>query len=136
MHRILLLFAPLSLAFAPAPEPKGPAADLAKMQGVWVVESFIGDGVRIPATQENVWTIAGNRVTTTFAGMPSTRFTLELGEGKVPRPVDWVIGEERKPGRYRLDGDRLEIGIGPERPADLSGKGSGVAVWILRRKAR
>ena len=56
--------------------------------------------------------------------MPSTRFTLELGGGKVPRPADWVIGEERKPGRYRLDGDRLEVGIGPEgkRPADLSGK--------------
>ena len=40
-------------------------------------------------------------------------------------------------GRYRLDGDRLEVGIGPEgkRPADLSGKGSGVAVWILKRMA-
>jgi uncharacterized protein (TIGR03067 family) len=135
MRRVLLLFALLSLAFAPAPAPKGPAADLAKMQGVWVVVSFIGDGVRMPATQENVWTIAGSRVTTTFAGMPSTRFTLELGHGKVPRPIEWVIGEERKPGRYRLDGDRLEVGIGPERPADLSGKGRGIAVWILKRKA-
>ena len=133
MRRVLLLFALLSLAFAPAPAPKGPAADLAKMQGVWVVESFIGDGKRM-ASQESVWTIAGSRVTTTFGGMESTRFTLELGHGKVPRPVDWVIGQERKPGRYRLDGDRLEVGLGPKRPADLSGKGSGVAVWILRRK--
>src|SRR5262249_12053598 len=75
MRRLLPVLVLLSLAFAPAPLPKGPAADLEKMQGVWVVESFIGNGVRMPATQENVWTIAGSRVTTTFAGMPSTRFT-------------------------------------------------------------
>jgi len=135
MRYLVLPLAILCLAFAPAPAPKGPAADLAKMQGVWVVESFIGDGVRMPATQENVWTIAGNRVTTTFAGMPSTSFTLDLGHGKVPRPVDWVISGERKPGRYRLDGERLEVGLGRERPVDLSGKGAGVAVWALRRKA-
>ena len=126
MRRILPLLGILSIAFAPLPAPKGPAADLAKMQGVWVVESFIGDGVLMLATQENVWTIAGSRVTTTFAGMPSARFTLELGHGNVPRPVDWVIGEERKPGRYRLDGERLEVGIGPERPATCPARDSGL----------
>jgi uncharacterized protein (TIGR03067 family) len=141
MRRVVPLLIVLSLGFAPAPVYRGkpgPAKDdLARMQGVWVVESFIGDGVRMPATQENVWTMTGNRVTTTFSGMPSTEFTLELGDGGVPRPADWVIGKERMPGRYRLDGGRLEVGIGPEgkRPPDLSGKGAGVGVWILKRKA-
>jgi uncharacterized protein (TIGR03067 family) len=130
-----LIAVPL-LAFAPLPAPRGPEADLAKMQGVWVVEYFIGNGERMPANQENVWTIAaGGRVTTTFAGLPSNRFTLELGAGKVPRPMDMVLPDgERKLGRYWLDGDRLAVGHGPERPADLSGKGSGVGVWVLKRR--
>src|SRR3954464_9504364 len=85
MRRVLPLLAVLPLAFAPLPPAKGPVADLARMQGAWVVVSFIGNGERMSATQENVWTVAaGGRVTTTFGGMPSTSFTLELGSGKVP----------------------------------------------------
>ncbi len=87
------------LAFAPLPAPRGPNADLARMQGVWVVEYFIGNGERMPATQESVWTIDRGRVATAFGGMPGTKFTLGLGAGKVPRPADWVIGSERKLGR-------------------------------------
>ena len=139
MRRFLMLIVLSSLAFAPAPvyrprsDPR--AADLKALQGVWVVAYFIGNGERMPSTQEATWRIEGANVTTTFGGKPSSRFTLVLGEAGVPRHLDLVKDDgERMPGRYQVEGDRLEVGIGKERPGDLSGRGEGVGVWILQRK--
>lgn len=139
MRRAILLLALSGSAFAfpPVPRPKTTPqeADLKAMQGVWVLETFIGNGKRTPATQEQTWTVTGDRVATTFDGMLSTKFRIELGAGKEPRPLDWLLDDERKLGRYRLRDGKLEVGLGPTRPPDLSGKGSGVGVWIWKRKA-
>ena len=142
MRHVSPLLVLLSLAFAPAPQPRArpdtTAADLKRLQGVWLQVSSTVD-VRSVATSEITVSIEGRKMSFAFDGRPTMAWSFTL-DGRPPLPC--LDREEvRFPangilrGIYRLDGDTLTLhSRRGERPADFSGKGEGVLVEVFRRK--
>ena len=136
MRHVLLLLVLLSLAFAPVPfprpKPDTTAADLKRLQGVWLQVSSTVD-VRSVATSEITVSIEGRKMSFAFDGRPTMTwsFTLNgrpalpcLDRGEIRSPASGMLR-----GTYRLDGNTLTLHSrrGP-RPDNFSGKGEGVIV--------
>jgi uncharacterized protein (TIGR03067 family) len=144
MRLVLTPLVLMTLAFAPAPQPKAKpdttATDLKRLQGVWALVSSTAD-VRSAATSEITVCIEGKKMSFAFDGRPTMAWSFTLdGRPALPR-LD--RGEIRAPmngalrGIYRLDGDTLTLHSrrGP-RPDDFSGKGEGVIVEVFKRRKR
>src|SRR4051812_41363706 len=116
MLRTALLTAILSLAPARAGEATG---DLRKMQGDWVVESYLDDGKeRAVAARKGLrLSVKGDRSipkvgTTTLTG------TYALDESKKPRAIDITLTGgpdkgKKKLGIYAFKGDLLHFCLAP-----------------------
>jgi uncharacterized protein (TIGR03067 family) len=139
MRCFLPFFALVSVAFAPAPEPTPAQQDLKRMQGAWVLVYAVTNGLRENQTQEAVWLIEGNRVSTTLDGKKGATFYIALDSKIKPRALDILSSEKGTPktlGRYSLDGDTLKVCLGEKRPPDLSGNDPSRGVWVFNRKKR
>src|SRR5947207_14829 len=105
----------LSVAFAPAPLPRrgapaDAAADLAAMQGEWVLDHSHSGGMRTPADeQQTVWLFEGDAVTTYWGGRRASRFSVRLDRRQRPGAIDVRQGAALVPGRYGLSGDTLTV---------------------------
>jgi uncharacterized protein (TIGR03067 family) len=142
MRRALPLLILMSLAFAPAPQPRAKpdttAADLKRLQGVWLRVSSPID-VRSVATSEVTVSIEGRKMSFAFDGRPtrSWSFTLDgrptlpcLDQGEAGFPANGILR-----GIYRLDGDTLTLNSRRGgRPDNFSGNGEGVIVEVFKRK--
>jgi uncharacterized protein (TIGR03067 family) len=109
------------------------------MQGTWVFDHSLENGVRVRSPQRCVWLIEGDRLTTALDGKPGSQCYLTLDQSTSPRSIDVRTkrGDARyTPGRYRLAGDTLTVNIGQTRPRDLSGFGPSARVWVFKRLRR
>ena len=139
MRRFLCLLSVVSLAFAPAPVYKpNPAKEaLEDIQGAWVMEYDVTNGVRTKASQVVVWRIEGNRLSASLNGKAASVLSIALDTRTTPRSFDLRDTKEnggRALGRYRLTGDVLEVSFGQQRPAGLSGDHPTNGVSFFRRK--
>src|SRR4051794_35673150 len=95
MSRVLPLIAALCLAFAPAPLPRrkpAPADEfsLAHFQGYWTFTRFDEGGtVKGVRVQGDRWTYVNRD------GSDNARYTLVVGKGRGPVPIDWYDGGRR-----------------------------------------
>jgi uncharacterized protein (TIGR03067 family) len=133
------LLTALCVAFAPLPFPGADTskADLERMQGAWVLAYAHQKGVREEVTQESVWVIKGDRLTTSLDGKPGSVCTIRLDGRTRPGSIDLADSRAKfgtAPGRYRVDGDTLSVSMGETRPRDLSGNGPCNGVWVMKRR--
>ncbi len=142
---LLLVFAALSAAFAPAPLPRPVPGkdDLKKMQGQWVRASVhIGGELKYPEAESNVVSIRGDRLR---YGGQGGEWVVTLVAGRGPRQADFRrvgadVGHDLFHGIYKLEGDTLTfcfvfVGEGP-RPTDFGGLEPGVWLEVYRRTKR
>jgi uncharacterized protein (TIGR03067 family) len=119
------------------------SADLARLQGTWIVTSLEVDGGKmgdLPAGEARI-VVKKNRFVS--LGMGGTyEGTVEIDESKKPKTFDLVFTAghakgTRNPGIYELHGDRWRICLstsGPVRPKTFATKaGSGFALELLER---
>ena len=139
MRRFLCLLSVASVAFAPAPvyEPNPAKEDWKDIQGAWVMEYDVTNGVRTKASDVVVWLIEGNRLSTSLNGKAASVLSIALDPRTTPRSFDlWESKENggHALGRYRLTGDVLEVSSAAQRPAGLSGDHPSDGVSFFRRK--
>ena len=118
--------------------------ELERQQGVWRTSTSIYDGQEAPAdlARSITRTVSGDHVVWKRDGKSFAGTRIELDPSREPKAID-VIPDggknrgERVLGIYKLDGDRLTIGMagpGKPRPSEFrSEKGSG---WTLRTFVR
>ena len=115
--------------------------ELALMKGAWKVVSFEIDG-RKPLSDADldkflITIDADGRFTATFADKLINESTNKIDPTKTPKTIDTVFTKGPMKGKtslalYELKGDTLKLCAGDpdqERPADMSGKGSTLAVY-------
>jgi uncharacterized protein (TIGR03067 family) len=138
MRRILLLFAVLSLAFAPAPFPKPIPKDLKPLQGEWTLTSGMmcigvgrtGKGISSPAPLK----VTGNQMSGTLADAE-----IILDGRRTPRGIHLRCTQDGKNhewlGIYKLDGDILTILMrNDRRPAAFTDIRMGSLLLVFKRK--
>jgi uncharacterized protein (TIGR03067 family) len=113
--------------------------DLADLQGTWqAVRVEVAAG---PLTAEAAlrlrYVFAGDRVTLLEDGKSSGTGTFTVQAQANPKAIDVAMTEgpasgQRAYGIYRVAGDRLELCIGPQRPAGFRATGSAALVELER----
>jgi uncharacterized protein (TIGR03067 family) len=140
MHRCLLLFALVSLAFAPAPLPKadGPS-DAQKLQGTWERTHIYNGTLHLPEKpREVILRIKGEKAAFSRNGEEQTRWAIKLDAKTSPKGLDLVGLDDSKGfiqhGIFRLEGDTLTwCYSGTARPASFDRSAPGVFLMILKR---
>ncbi|HYV35121.1 MAG TPA: TIGR03067 domain-containing protein [Gemmataceae bacterium] len=139
MSRSLIAFALLlsSLAAATAQDDAA-KKDLAKMQGVWKIESAIQGGETIPneITAKLTFTFKGNEVVP--SDNPADVAKVTLDPSKKPPAFDLTEKNAKTSlGIYEIQGDTLKLcfnGPGEPRPTAFeSAKGSKAVYFVLKR---
>jgi uncharacterized protein (TIGR03067 family) len=149
MRRTLLLLVGASLLLA-ADQPQDEASkkDLARMQGDWVVVSFVRDGEKIPDddAQALFRTVKGNEYSVSRYDKVVGTGTFTVDATKKPRTIDSLPrarpGAKATPllGIYEFDGEKLRTcygAPGKDRPTAFESKeGSGwtLTVWEREKK--
>jgi uncharacterized protein (TIGR03067 family) len=100
--------------------------DSEKLQGTWVVTSFEDASGKASNKDIKGWTyrFEGNKFTVTWKRKTEPEDTFKLDEGKKPKEIDVMIGDQKASGIYDLEGDRLIIRIyfdGTMRPKSIAG---------------
>src|SRR5690242_12395362 len=128
-HAILLCAALLPAADVPAGDAN--AADLAKMQGDWMVVSMTIDGTKLgnDEAQSIFRTVTGNGYRMFRFSKAVGRGTLKLDASKKPKTIDSTpaVPPNAKPvlGIYQFDGKTLKIcngRPGQPRPTEFGAK--------------
>jgi uncharacterized protein (TIGR03067 family) len=145
-NRLVLFFVLASLGFAPAPFPRNdpfddpepdPKADLKKLQGRWLVKSYVIAGRR-PEVKDLRVQIVGERFTFYSVGETNfnfTEWTFALNASRRRHRFDLPSRSSPARGIYRLKGRQLTICIGVPggaRPSDF-GVTSGRWYLLLER---
>ena len=130
-RRIALILAAGLLVAAQAPKEDAAKADLAKLQGEWVMTSKTYDGQETPAEDLKAFrrTIAGNKYTVTITkgdNVQTVKGTFTLDPTKKPKVIDVKPDEgEAIKGIYEVDGDTQKLcmaALDAERPAEFASK--------------
>lgn len=129
-----------------APEVVGPKNDgnNALLEGVWIGQSRIEDGVARPAedAKRMRFTFKGDKLYVLDGEREEDPTGIKIDATKAPKRIDLLVSGEAKPipGIFEIQGDELKICVrvpapGSEaRPAEFSSKpGSGVNLVVLRR---
>src|SRR5262249_27044658 len=134
MYRLLLIgVAVTSLAFAPAPLPRRPAArsdDVSRIQGIWVLQAQDRGGNKEPGAADVRWVLGAGKLEIR-AGGNSYRWEYTIDPRANPRTLDMRYGLNDSVSElkavYSLDGDTLKIGYDTanwgQRPKGLEGDG-------------
>jgi uncharacterized protein (TIGR03067 family) len=138
----LLLLAIATLGPAELRADDTSAADLARMQGDWMVASMKTGGMDVPAddAQALFRTVNGNEYSVARYTKIVVRGTFKLDATQSPKTIDSTPappGDPTKPirGIYEFDGERLRIcnaGPGQPRPKNFDAKmytGHTLTVW-------
>jgi uncharacterized protein (TIGR03067 family) len=142
MHRVFPLVA-LSLAFAPAPEPKSPAeVEISRLRGTWRLVSETQDGKDKEVRKLSLAFFKDHLELTDEKG--THRWELSLDPKATPPTFD--LRTEADGGAccvrfvYRLDGNTLITCYNMDpphtRPADLSGKANQLCRQVFQRQKR
>jgi uncharacterized protein (TIGR03067 family) len=141
----LLLWAALLPNAADAPATDSDAADLAKMQGDWMVASLTNDGIKLSNDEAQTLfrTVKGNRFTIFRFSKPLNQGTFKIDATKKPKTIDSMGSKPNsKPilGIYEFNGDTLKICNalpGMPRPTDFEakpGSNHSCLVWMPEKK--
>jgi uncharacterized protein (TIGR03067 family) len=144
---VALLASAHLLGVAVRPMKKDPVKeDMKKLEGEWVIESYIQGGQDFSATfgaGKMTRTISGNRWTTTSNGQV-TPYTFRIDPGKKPKTIDITMGGEGKQQTflciYEVEGDTLKLcqaQAGQNRPAKFeAANGNDILTVAKRKKAK
>ena len=130
-RRIALILAAGLLVAAQAPKEDAAKADLAKLQGEWVMTSKTYDGQETPAEDLKAFRrkIEGNKYAVTITkgdNVQTIKGTFTLDPTKKPKVIDVKPDEvEAIKGIYEVDGDTQKLCMAAhdaERPAEFASK--------------
>ena len=127
-----VLFVGLSLLAAADPTPEQIKAEMAKLDGEWVLVSASADGkpVTDDALKTGRRTIKNGETTVMLKGQVFMKAKFTIDPTKKPKAIDYQILEGKTKGStrlgiYELDGDTLRINYAVpyrDRPADFTSK--------------
>jgi uncharacterized protein (TIGR03067 family) len=118
--------------------------ELDRLQGTWAFVSVEANGNKAPADKlkDLRWVIRGDQLFRREGGRTIAEATIRLDPTRKPKTID-LAGKDKEGrsrrglGIYELDGDRLKIALGKERPAEFrSAPGSGVVLTDCRREPK
>ena len=117
----------------------GPADEMKKLNGTWVVESTSRDAELAAPWKGSQWVFVGDMVTAKWPQGREQTFPFTVDPAKMPKAMDFAPPKNSKqapwPMIYELDGDSLKlcIGSGDKRPAKFTNK-DGLIVVLKRKK--
>lgn len=108
--------------------------DRTALQGEWEIVSAESNGEPPPpgALQSAKFVFSGNKLT-----LMGKEGTFELDASKNPRQIEFIRGSIRQIGIYELEGDRLQLCVGPadDRPKEFKTKPrTDHSAFVLKRK--
>ena len=117
------------------------ASDLERLQGTWqAVKITTAGGPLPPGSASRVrYVFEADRVTLLEGGRPSGSGTFTLRPDDVPPALEVEMDDgpargQNAAGIYALDGDRLRICIGPDRPSSFDAVGTAACVELERHR--
>jgi uncharacterized protein (TIGR03067 family) len=147
----LLTLAALSLAFAPAPLPRPPKADLSKddlkrLQGTWILLEETILGKTYPCRELRLMVISRERLAFFEGGEAGSRYAMRLDARRTPKAMDLTPVPRPSGGflilraAYALEGDTLRVSYSRDwvtRPASVAPFGVGCyCAKVYKRKKR
>ncbi len=135
--QVLALAAFCALSILQRASAQTPDADLPKLQGKWVVESFEYNGNPIDVMKDAVREFVGGKYTLKPKDRDALEGTVKIDSSKKPKTIDLDVAGRMLKGIYELDGDTLKMCYnlsGNERPSELaSPPDSGIVLVIHKR---
>jgi len=142
MTQTLLMTALLAVAPAPVTEDAASAADLAAMQGDWMVVSIVASGMKIPEDEAQALfrTVAGDTYEVSRFSKVVGQGTFKIDATKTPKTIDSTPAGQADQtktiqGIYEFDGRRLKVCnamAGKPRPVNFEapfGSGHTSIIW-------
>lgn len=132
-------------------DPRAKADELAALAGTWVYERQIVEGKEIPAAEMGRSTIVIREDTMTREvhradgqRLSPIKSTIWVDPTASPKQMDddaaMPFGKKRRPGIYKLEGDRLTVcydNTGAQRPTSFdSPANSSLVLTVLRRQGK
>jgi uncharacterized protein (TIGR03067 family) len=147
MKRCTPLLATIILVVGAAPKDDANAVDLKKMQGDWMVDTMVKDGIKIPDDDARALfrTVKDDTYSVARFSRVVGKGTFKIDATKKPKTIDSTpAGAADKAqqvlGIYELDGDTLKICNAPQgkdRPTDFEAKqGSEHTLIIWQREKK
>ena len=116
------------------------ADEAKKLEGTWLVKSATHDGKPVDDMKDGQVVIAGDKLTIKPKGGKDQEFTFNVDPSKKPKEMNMALVVKvpnASPGLviYELDGDKLNMAIGPpdKRPTEFNDKGQAL-VTLVRKK--
>jgi len=117
----------------------GPADEMKKLDGTWVVDKATSDGKPVEDMKGGRAVFAGDKLTLKAADGKEEKFTYKVDPSQKPKTMDFTPEKKEKntaPGKaiYELNGDTLKVCLGPpdKRPAEFTDKGQ--VLIVLKRQ--
>jgi uncharacterized protein (TIGR03067 family) len=118
---------------------RGADADLPRLQGKWVVESFDYNGNPVEVMQGAVREFKDEKYTLSPKVGDAINGIAKLDSSKNPKQIDLEINGRTLKGIYEVDGDTLRMCYtlnGAERPTELVSKPDSGVVLVAHKRAK
>jgi uncharacterized protein (TIGR03067 family) len=113
--------------------------DLEKLQGKWIIESFLYNGNPVEMMKDAVRQFKDDKYTLVPKNSDGIEGTFKLDSEKKPREIDMVVNGRMLKGIYDLDGDTLKVSYsltGGERPTEFESKPDSGTTLIVHKRMK
>jgi uncharacterized protein (TIGR03067 family) len=112
-------------------------AELDKLQGKWMVESFEYNGGPVAEMLGAIREFAGDKYTLTPKSGDTFTGTLKIDAAQTPKQIDLMLADRTLKGIYEVDGTTLKLAYtleGDARPTEFTSKPDSGVVLVVHKK--